>query len=141
MPGHREFAWSMTMKQGLIMNSEKGFSMVEVVTATVISAFALGGLVFSFQTSLEASKQSEDYGIAVTLLQFLNSELRAGARNPGTSNEGRFGDSKYTWKINYQITNKPQLYLVETTVSWKERGRVKQIQQQTYLYWELEGEQ
>ena len=110
--------------------------MVEVVCATMICTIGLSGLMFSYRTSFEAVHRSRDYGTALTLMENLYSELRAGVHNPGTESEGDFGDSDYRWKIEYTITDKANLYLAELEIYWEDRGKTRRIKNQTFYLWE-----
>ena len=112
--------------------------MVEVVCATMICGVALSGLMFSFRSSFEAAHRSEEYGIALTLMENLYAEMRSGVHNPGTENRGQFGDSVYSWNINYTLTEKQDLYQVELEVYWEDRGKTRSIKNHTYYLWETD---
>lgn len=111
--------------------SENGFSLVEVLTALVIAAFALVVLMRGLGTSQTTAVYLESHlGARLLARSILEDERQSGETKPGR----RSGDSgQYHWTLDVsptelagveKSTTNTRLYRLTAEIRWAPRGRL-----------------
>ena len=111
--------------------SENGFSLVEVLTALVIAAFALVVLMRGLGTSQTTAVYLESHlGARLLARSILEDERQSGETKPGR----RRGDSgQYRWTLGVsptelagveKSTTNTRLYRLTAEIRWAPRGRL-----------------
>lgn len=128
--------------------NKKGYLLLETVASIAVIAIGLAIILRSFASSLRASKISEEYLVASSILKDKMWELERKTR-PEPEGEGGLTESETTEQIpntNYTLENKIKrlndsdpLNEVKATISWQSGNRNEKIEIVTYLKYK-EGE-
>ena len=107
------------------MRREAGFSLVEVLCATVILGVGLVGISEAITLSLRMSKDSENHSVAALLAAGRIETLRAEGTFVEGEEEGSLGDDfpLYSWRQTITQTQTEGLYEVVVAVAF---GRAKE---------------
>jgi len=109
---------------------------VEALLAMTILGVAVTSILTTFSASLVASKISQDYALASTLMDELRAELRTDMFLPTDVNQGNFTSyPEFQWKVDYYYTEIDKLYQVQLTVAWMRAGQEHTLQYYTYHYY------
>lgn len=112
-----------------------GFSLLELIVALVVFAFAFAVLMEVAGTGLRAARRSADYTQAALHAQSLLDALGVGEKLDTGADSGRF-DERFRWELDVREAEDPaswnglfeqvavDLYQVELTVRWDE-GRIE----------------
>ncbi len=114
---------------------ERGFLLLETLLALFILSIGLTLVIRSFGSSLGALRTSDDYTQAMLLLEERIWELEAkGSILPGTSG-GTFPQEagKYQWQVSASPPNAKGLSETRVTITFKQRGRPRDLSVVTYL--------
>ncbi len=124
--------------------NKKGYLLLETVASIAVIAIGLAIILRSFASSLRASKISEEYLVASSILKDKMWELEEKAKR-----EGGLIESETTEQIpntNYTLESKIKrlndsdpLNEVKATISWQSGNRNEKIEIVTYLKYK-EGE-
>lgn len=113
-----------------------GFSLVEALVAMTILGIAATSIMTTFSGSLIAGKTSEQYAIAVMLMDDLHNYVRSGQITPTTENMGTFANfPQYTWEVLFTLTEVTDLYQVDFFITWTRGDKIQQYQAVTYHYY------
>lgn len=114
---------------------QKGFLLLETILSVLILTVGLSVVIRSFGSSLDALRVSNDYTQALLLLEEKMGELEAQGSIPTGTVGGIFPseDDQFQWEVRASAPNPLDLFEVEVTVSWKQRGRPRDISVVTYL--------
>lgn len=111
------------------MQTQRGFTLLEVLVAFVICAFLLGAFLQVFSTGLRQGRVTDTFGIATLHAESLLAAI--GKKEPVIQGE-RYGqiDDQFRWRVSIQPyeeeedeLDQPALipYHVTLTILWKER--------------------
>lgn len=102
------------------MRRDRGFSLVEVLCATVILGVGLVGISQALTLSLHLSKDSEWYTVAQNLAAERIEILRTDALFSEGEEEGAFGEEfpGYSWRETITQASNEGLYEVVVTVAF-----------------------
>ena len=105
------------------LNSTKGFTLIEVLIALVISSVCLLGLASLMVTSTQGSSFGGHMTEAVTLSQDKLEELRAIRRNipEGSNTDHPEGPTGISYTRNWNVVTDGNLRTITVTVNWKDR--------------------
>ncbi len=124
------------------MNSNpRGFLLLETLLAVLILTVGLTFMIRSLGSSLGALRASDDATQAMLLLEERMWDLEAeGSITPGSS-RGAFPkhDGKYQWAVEASEPNDLGLCETKVTVSWKQKGRHRDVSVVTYFKTEEGG--
>lgn len=124
--------------------NKKGYLLLEAIASIAVIAIGLAIILRSFASSLRASKISEEYLVASSILKDKMWELEEKAKR-----EGGLIESETTEQIpntNYTLENKIKrlndsdpLNEVKATISWQSGNRNEKIEIVTYLKYKEGG--
>ena len=105
------------------LKSSKGFSLIEVLIALVISSVCLLGLASLMVTSTHGNSFGGHMTEAVTLAQDKLEELRAIRRNipEGSNADHPEGSTGISFTRNWNVVTNGNLRTITVTVNWKDR--------------------
>ena len=111
---------------------QRGFTLIELVIAFVVFAFALGALREINASSLRAARRSAAMTEAALLAKSKLDELGVGVALEEGGESGRFEGTDYAWQLEVRKEDPPptdtglieevpvDLFRLELTVSWRE---------------------
>ena len=104
-------------------NRSKGFTLIEVLIALVISSICLLGLASLMVTSTHGNSFGGHMTEAATLAQDKLEELRAIRRNipEGSSTDHPEGPTGISYTRNWNVVTDGNLRTITVTVNWKDR--------------------
>ena len=115
----------------------RGFSLLEIIVAFVVFAFAFGLLMQVASGSLRNARHSAHFTQAALLAQSKLDELGAGEPLEEGSDSGRFGDA-YEWRLDVRKQEAPlapngnidqlpfELIRLELVVEWRDGSRARE---------------
>jgi general secretion pathway protein I len=115
---------------------QRGFTLIELVIAFVVFAFAMGALMEINASSLRAARRSAAMTEAALLAKSKLDELGVGIALEEGGESGRFEGTDYSWELEVRKEEAPptdtgvieevpvDLFRLELTVSWRE-GRTE----------------
>lgn len=115
----------------------RGFSLLEIIVAFVVFAFAFGLLMQVASGSLRNARHSAHFTHAALLAQSKLDELGAGEPLEEGSDSGRFGDV-YEWRLDVTKQEPPlapngnidqlpfELVRLELVVEWRDGSRARE---------------
>lgn len=119
------FPVSLAIKPDVLRR--KGFTLLEVMFSVAIVSVATVTVINSFSFIARSKKSASDYTKAILLLQEKMADFQAGILKEDVKN-GKFDSpfEEFSWDVRYAPLpgSLKKSYLV---VSWKERGRKKQL--------------
>ncbi|MFW5444083.1 MAG: prepilin-type N-terminal cleavage/methylation domain-containing protein [Methylococcaceae bacterium] len=107
------------------MNSNKGFSLLEILVAFSIMAVSLGIVLKIFSSGVNTAIIAEEYTMATQIAESLMA--KTGIEEPLEEGEHRGTEAdKYDWKVNVSMLPKPEideespvkLLTVQVIVKW-----------------------
>lgn len=101
--------------------SRPGFTLVEMIVATLLLAIGVSAAMLALSTSSQASYRAERVQTAALLAQKQMTEIELQTSQlTGGEQQGNFGEQypEYKWKENVEATNYPELFKVTLTVQW-----------------------
>lgn len=113
-----------------------GFTLIELVIAFVVFAFAMGALMEINASSLRAARRSADMTEAALLAKSKLDELGVGVALDEGGESGRFEGTDFEWRLEITKEDHPptatgvieevpvDLFRLELTVSWRD-GRTE----------------
>jgi len=113
-----------------------GFTLVEVLVATVLLATGLVGALGAFSAAIRASGAAHYYTTTAALAESKLTELTAtGSVSPGTT-QGDFGEDlpEYSWRLQVQETEHTGLFRADLTIFYQQEGRTREFGLTTYLF-------
>lgn len=105
------------MKRG-----ERGFTLVEVLVALVVTVAALTVLAQGFATGARASTGSQNATRAALLAQQVITDLETGELTLNQSHSGTFEEAPDFAYETRSETGDPGLTMITVTVAWEQRG-------------------
>lgn len=116
-----------------VKNKQAGYSLIEVLTAFALLSFAISTILPVFSNSLRVAKTVETRTLARLQLESLLSEV--GTSKPLIAGDyvGVF-DNGMAWTITVTPQQAAQdftLFHIETSVSWRERGKTNALNVKT----------
>ncbi len=117
---------------------DKGYLLLEAVVSIAVIAIGLAIILRSFTSSLRASKISEEYLVASSLLKDKMWELEEKAGREGGLTESQIIESipntNYTLNIVVKrVAESDPLNEVKATILWRSGVRSEKIEVATYL--------
>ncbi|MFH1779499.1 MAG: type II secretion system protein [Candidatus Omnitrophota bacterium] len=126
-------------------SKSNGYLLLEAIVSIAVIAIGLAIILRSFASSLRASKISEEYLVASSILKDKMWELERKAR-PEPEGEGGLTESETTEQIpnsNYildiKVKESDSLNEVKATISWQSGNRNEKIEVVTYLKYKEGG--
>ncbi|MEW6236743.1 MAG: type II secretion system protein [Candidatus Omnitrophota bacterium] len=120
----------------LAPEGQASFSLVEALLAMTILGIAVTSILTTFSASLVASRISQDYALAATLMDELRAELRTDMFLPTDVNQGNFTSyPEFAWKVDYYYTEIDKLYQVRLTIAWIRANQEQSLLYYTYHYY------
>ncbi len=116
--------------------SKRGFTLIEMIIATLILALAIVGAMGAISSSLHATESSDRIQTAALLAQRKMTELELQATNlTSGEQQGDFGEdfANYRWRAVTDTTEFEKLLKITLTVSWGEGGKDGEREFVTYL--------
>ena len=124
-------------RSGSGCHGETGFTLLEVLVATLILAIALTVILQLFSGGLNQARRAGDYTRAVWHARAKMEEMLLAQPRGNTVDQGQFEDG-YQWATAIvpaeDISSRPEgprPYSVKVTVSWEVLGRTKQVALET----------
>jgi len=129
------------------MNSQRGFTLIEIVVAFVLLALVLGTSFQIFSTGLARTTMLQERSQALMIAQ---SQLNAaGGDQPLAVGQtaGQSADGRYQWLVNVSLTDSGvspgapapsaySLYRIDVVVSWQGAdGRAQSLPLSTLAVW------
>ena len=119
------------------MSRRRGFTLVEVLVATVLVALGLVGALTTFSVANRASLASRNDTLIPELAEMKLSELRAQPWDelPGTQS-GDFGEDYpgFTWRTTVQDPDENNMLKVDLVIHTKEAGRAREVEFTTAFF-------
>ena len=102
-----------------MLNSARGFTLLEVMIAMAILAIALAAVFSSQSQSISMTADSRFATTAALLAQSKMVEYEAGTLREAVSASGEFGSDfpDYAWRVEVKDTNRDLLKKIEVTVT------------------------
>jgi prepilin-type N-terminal cleavage/methylation domain-containing protein len=103
--------------------SRRGFTLIEVLVALVVTVAALTIVCQGFATGARASSSAQKVTRAALLAQRVLTDFETGELTPGQSHAGGFEDEPdfaYETRSEVDVTG---LTLLRVSVTWDERGQ------------------
>ena len=125
------------MKPAFLLRSVRGFTLLELVIALVIFAFAFVALMSIATGAMRAARRSADYTQAALWAQTKLDQLGVGEKLQVGGDVGRF-DARYEWQLRVDEAEPlptesgidevvpVALYRVELLVTWREGDQERQ---------------
>jgi general secretion pathway protein I len=113
---------------------QRGYTLIEVVVAFALLAFAMTLLLGSLTNATKQVRSSSDFGRAALHAQSLLDQAGIGEALAVGRRDGEIDDGRYRWEINVtpfrdpaaprqpQILGAPQLLQLELTMRWGKGG-------------------
>jgi prepilin-type N-terminal cleavage/methylation domain-containing protein len=114
----------------------RGFTLVEMVVATLVLAIGVAGAMSVIATATRASGVSERIQVSALLAQQRFSEIELDASNlTGGDQQGDFGGlyPAYHWRQSVVATEYQNLFQVNLTIIWGTPGSTEERTFTTYL--------
>ena len=119
----------------------RGFTLIEVMLATLILAMGLGMVLAAVSQCLAVARNARIYDTTRDLLSQVEAEnpIEVVEELDDIAGSGSFNESKYAsykWKRVLDKMGDPKfgLFKITTTVTWSENGKESQEQLVTYRY-------
>lgn len=115
---------------------QHGFTLVEMIVATLILAIAIVGAMGAISSSAHATEMGDRVQTAALLAQRKMTELELQASNMTSGEQqGDFGEefANYRWRAVLDTTEFDKLLKLTLTITWGESGRGGQRDFVTYL--------
>ncbi|HXG62033.1 MAG TPA: prepilin-type N-terminal cleavage/methylation domain-containing protein [Planctomycetota bacterium] len=107
--------------------ARRGFTLVEVIVALVVTAAALTVLAQGIFSAGRASSAARNVTRAALVAGRVVAEFEAGERAADRAAEGRFEDEpEFAWEARPE-TYEPGLVLLTIVVRWEERGQERTL--------------
>ena len=116
--------------------AQRGFTLVEMIVATLILALAITGALSAISNSTRAVESGERLQTAALLAQNKLTELELETTNMTSGEQqGDFGEEypTYRWRTQTDTTEFEKLFMVTLTVSWGENNQGSEREFVTYL--------
>jgi type II secretion system protein I len=109
----------------------RGFTLVEVLVATVILATGLLGALTAFSMATRVSAVSNDDTLLVYLAEAKLTEIQLLGREglPASGARGDFGPAhpEYEWQLLVDKPDKRNVVRVDLVISFPEVGRIREV--------------
>lgn len=117
------------------MRGERGFTLVEMIVATVILAVGIAGAVATFGAISRASGTAAEYDQAALLAERRLAEIETLDETPTDQDSGDFGEDYpgYKWEQEVLSTEYDDLIEVRVTVTWGNNEPRHHIDVSTYM--------
>ncbi len=118
------------------MNSNKGFSLLEILVAFSIMGVALGIVLNIFSSGVNTAALAEEYTVATQIAESLMASTGVETPLMAGQDSGEEGE-KYRWQVNVEqlpdVVEGSALSLmsVQVSVSWGEEERQRSIELNT----------
>ena len=114
---------------------EKGFTLIEVVAALVITGIVVTMVAQGFTNGTRAMSVSRDRTRAALIARNVMTDVETGllSHDRGTA-RGPSDKEGYEVEVDSETTEHDRLYLVTVTVWWKEGERERSLSLARYLY-------
>ena len=125
---------SRRYRASLAPRGQRGYTLIEVVVAFALLAFAMTLLLGSLTNATKQVRSSSDFGRAALHAQSLLDQAGFGEALAIGQRDGELEDGRYRWEMNVtpfrdpaaprqpQILGAPQLLQLELTMRWGKRG-------------------
>jgi prepilin-type N-terminal cleavage/methylation domain-containing protein len=108
--------------------SRRGFTLLEVLFATIVLGVAIVGIAQGFSAGIRANSIAHATSIATELARTKLSEYDSGVTPVTQNDEGDFdayGYPEYRYRVDSRSTQWAGLYELVLTVEWPERGETR----------------
>ena len=122
------------------MQTEKGFTLLEVMIALAVVSIALVALLGLANRSLATNERIQRVTHGTLLAQQKIAEIEARVKSSGSSdedaNKGVFAEpfSAYRWEASYEETPLASVEMVTITVAWGEVDRNETVTMTSFLF-------
>lgn len=115
---------------------QRGFTLVELLTALVVVAIVLPAVVHGVVTCMDLSVHARMQAQAASLAQAKLSELAATRMLDQSVRSGDFGDQwpQYAWYAEVGSWYDPRLVEIDVSVIWLRKGREYDVTVSTLVY-------
>jgi general secretion pathway protein I len=106
-------------------NAQHGFTLVEMIVATLLLAIGVVGAMIALSSSVRANYAAERLQTAALLAQRKLTEIELQPDSlTGGDQQGDFGSQypEFHWRESVESTDYPDLYRVTVTVQWDLKG-------------------
>ena len=129
--------WLARLKNTDLINSRRGFTLIEVLVAMAIVSFALPALMLLIMQQIQGTRELRDQTVAYWLADNqirrlrLQHQLTGAVPNTSTGNRAKMLDTMWYWRIEPEKTVS-QLIRIQVTVS-RDDGEAPLMIMETYL--------
>ena len=121
------------MRSKKLHQSNKGFSLLEVIVALAVLAIGIAGVLRVFSSSIAAVKAADSYSTAAMLANRVATELDQESSLESGTQSGSFDDhSDYSWEANIGSSDDNDMIRILIVVRWGETSNKKSFSMVTY---------
>lgn len=125
------------------LRGQRGYTLIEVVVAFALLAFAMTLLLGSLTNATKQVRAASDFGRAALHAQSLLDQAGVGEALAVGQRDGEIDDGRYRWEINVtpfrdpaaprqpEILGAPQLLQLELTMRWGKGGPRETLRMQS----------
>lgn len=118
---------------------KNGFTLMEIIVAMTLMGLSLVAVLELFSLGLSSGRRSQRATVAVSLARNLMEEVLSRDELADGTEEGRFEEEEMDYAIDVGPGEFQGLHEVLVTVSWTERGRMKDYRLFCYVPDESSG--
>ncbi|HHX40495.1 MAG TPA: prepilin-type N-terminal cleavage/methylation domain-containing protein [Armatimonadetes bacterium] len=117
------------------MRGERGFTLIEMIVATLILAMGIAGALATFGAISRASGMAAEYDQAAFLAERRLAEIAVLGASALTEESGDFEDEAPGWQWEQEVVETEIEGVIElrVTVFWESGDRRREFQVSTYL--------
>ncbi|NLB95910.1 MAG: prepilin-type N-terminal cleavage/methylation domain-containing protein [Armatimonadetes bacterium] len=117
------------------MRGERGFTLIEMIVATLVLAMGIAGALATFGAISRASGMAAEYDQAALLAERRLAEIAVLGVSELTEESGDFGDEAPGWQWEQELLETEIEGVIElrVTVRWESGNRRREFQVSTYV--------